>query len=193
MTLTILKTDSQDDFIGSCTNVTRFVDIVGSSRSHCKLVVSGGWHFSRYISRLHFEKDESLSLWSSTLQVSHYLGSERIFLEKVDWLCYLCVFLVLNIKYDLPPPPPQTLHPHIHQHFQGIVPLFLSELSFLCCDKQRYVGGYGFAAFSCKLISSCADFNCRSEIEECAYWWLWSKVKINILDMFTLLMLYGFF
>ena len=42
MTLTILKTDSQDDFIGSCTNVTRFVDIVGSSRSHCELVVSGG-------------------------------------------------------------------------------------------------------------------------------------------------------
>ena len=123
-----------------------------------------------YISRLHFEKDESLSLWSSMFQVSHYLGSERIFLENIDWLCYLCVFLVLNIKYDLLTPPSQTLHPHIHQHFQGIVPLFLSELSFLCCDKQRYVGWSGFAAFSCKLISSCADFNCRSEIEECASW-----------------------
>ena len=113
MTLTILKTDSQDDFIGSCTNVTRFVDIVGSSRSHCELVVSGGWHFSRYISRLHFEKDESLSLWSSTLQVSHYLGSERIFLENIDWLCYLCVFLVLNIKYDLLTTPP-PLKPCTH-------------------------------------------------------------------------------
>ena len=119
------------------------------------------------------EGDTSLDTYPDSIlkRMSHYhydqvcsksviiLGQKGFSWKKlIDYA--ISVFFWFSIK--------STLHPHIHQHFQGIVPLFLSELSFLCCDKQRYVGGYGFAAFSCKLISSCADFNCRSEIEECA-------------------------